>query len=304
MARRFIGTGQVNYIGVPYTRPVPICHDPKGGVLNTAVPLQFDWNAYGASSVNSTVNVLVSLRTPDVRSTLLGAIRSVYIDNTNSITPIYVYAPDTQYVATAQANSAGWYPLYTNGSDIWVIGVGFVTGQIPYTTIFVSDLFVPPYTDLELNQSVALYKASPAIQRGSAIYNSQYAPAALADQVFCNGLNMTVGGAFITVLPNVGNGFYYISAISLYGSFLTKSTAGTVNCSVTLASTGLSGVLYTWNFQVTNISPQGIVTQPIFELSGYNLKINANEEWRLNNAGNVTDSGTVNLVMHYTFNPN
>jgi len=294
MARVFIGTGQVNYIGTPYQRPIQICNGGK------VVPLYFDWNAYGASSVKTNINVLVSLRTPDVKAQLLNQIASVYIDNTNSFAPIYVYCPDTKYTAIAQPNSAGWYPLYTNGLELWVIGQGFVTGQIPQTTIFVSDLFIPPYTDLEISQSQPLYKASANITRGNILYNQNFGVPAIGDQIIQSFINLGILNDVVVPFPPAN--FIYITGVYLE----TFGMANTVPLTVEMDfySTGISGVLFSAFSTSPNATQPGITTNFVpLAINGSNIKINGTETWKFRNQQSITQGGAcLNIV--YSTNPN
>jgi hypothetical protein len=294
MARTFLGTGQVPYIGTPYQRPIQICHGGK------VVPLYFDWNAYGASSVKTSLNVLVSLRTPDVKAQLLQQIASVYIDNTNSFAPIYVYCPDTKYTAIAQPNSAGWYPLYTNGLELWVIGQGFVSGQIPQTTIFVSDLFIPPYTDLEISQTQQLMKASSNISQGNILYNQNFGVPAIGDQIKFGSIPLNVFQTL--VFFNFGQGFIYITGIYLSCFGMLNNPAS--NVSFNFESTGVSGVLFQATVTSGNIATgdTNINFVPI-AFNSINLKLNGNETWQFRNLNTISQGGAT-LYLVYSTNPN
>jgi len=311
MSQRFIGASQQKYIGTPYQgKPIKLCN---GG---NVVPLFFDWTAYGASSVNNTINVQVILSGLGVNTSLLKQLSSVYIDNTNSLVPIFVYCPDTQYSVVAQPNSAGWYPLYTNGFEIWVIGQAFTTGQIPLTQIFVSDMFVNPFTDLQIAQNVSLGKASASIQRGIPVFNSTYAAFALGDQFAQGSIAVETQNSTAIIFPAQANpGFIIITGLTVTVDCQQPFTAGTNGtASVVFESTGVSGVFMRRNFFLPTGADRGTSStciQPfantmIYQSGPVQWKINAQEQWQVRSdpqGGQGTMTGQMFWDFTFTTNP-
>jgi hypothetical protein len=72
------------------------------------------------------------------------------------------------------------------------------TGLIPKTRIFVTNIFIPPYTDPELQVVYPLWLGSPAIQRTNAL-TPGFAPPALGDQL--TGTTLQMNQAPGTVVP-------------------------------------------------------------------------------------------------------
>lgn len=294
MSRVFIGFGQVPYIGTPFINPIQICN---GG---SVIPLFFDWNAYGASSNRSSINVKVTLQPPTNRDKLLKQIASVYIDNTNSNVPIYVYCPDTKYSCVAQPNSAGWYPLYTNQQEIWVIGQGFTDGSIPQTQVFVTDLFIPPYTDQEILSTQSLFLASPNITRGTTIYNKNFGIPALGDQTQQAVLGLTVAGGTVPLFGTPrASGFVYLTAIH-FSILLIRQPGGGGDFVLNLRvrSTGPAGALYTIPFvgQANNSTFENLI---VYSQSGLQVKLDATQSWVFD-ADNFVTTGQGGLIVHFT----
>lgn len=294
--RTFIGFGQVPYIGQPQAQAIKL-----GGIASVAVPLLFQWLSYGASTLVPNINVLVDLSTqPCVK---LDQIRSVYIDNLGSDNPIYVFFPDTGYTIVAKPNSEGWYPAYTNARKIWIIGEGFLTGDIPQTWILLSNIFLPPSVNTEIDNAVALWKASPVITRGSTIFNSALGIPALGDQTQQYLLN--VNSAANNTLPVFGSPFAsgFITLTSISFSLRTATVNANLNADVVLESTGISGILYDWRFALVGGATFAPGVLPIYSQSGLQIKLDATQTWRLRNPVQLTN-GEANVIASYTVGPN
>lgn len=129
-----------NYIGTPYGAPISLCTPIDPAIGPKTVPLTIDWSLYGASSSNP-VAVGVNLLQLGTSGKTLDRIRSVYIDNSFSPTPIYVFFPDTQFTVIAPPNSVVMAPVFVNDSQRMVIFANeFVDTEIPVTTIHVSNV--------------------------------------------------------------------------------------------------------------------------------------------------------------------
>lgn len=299
--RTFIGFGQAQYIGQPQTQPIKL-----GNIQGQAVPLLFQWISYGASTAKPNINILVDVsRQPCVR---LDQIRSVYIDNLGSNNPVYVNFPDTNYTVVAQPNSEGWYPAYTNAREFWVIGEGFFTGSIPQTFIIISNLPIQPSVNVEIAQSVELWKASPTISRGTTIYNSLYGTPALGDQMFASALlDLSVSNAVTGMWGTpYASGFIYITNLQIVLLTAHGSNAGETGA-LALESTGVGGILINPNFQAPEYPPSN-AGEPIqnnlalVNLSGMQIKLDATQTWRLRVSTAVT-GGLVQAYSSFTVNP-
>jgi hypothetical protein len=209
---------QQNYIGTPYAIPMKLAP----GLF--CVPLKFNWQAYGASDTNQNIAVSINLTgTTNQPRQLLQQIKSVYIDNTGSAVPIYVQFTDTLFTAIAQPYSAGWYPVFTNGFEFVVAGLGFTSLQSPTTQIFVTNSPVAPYTDAALQTVLPQFLSSPSLGGGAGL--SSVTPV-IFGQDYNNG-NITVTGGG-------GNGAQVHGIIDNFGRF--------VNVVVDNPGTGYTGI--------------------------------------------------------------
>jgi hypothetical protein len=292
--RSFIGFGQFPYIGIPQSQPIKL-----SGIAGQAIPLLFQWISYGAAA-QPNINVLVDIsQQPCVK---LDQIRSVYIDNLGSENPIYVNFPDTNYTVVAKPNSEGWYPAYTNARQCWIIGEGFLTSSIPQTFIILSNIFIPPAVNVEIEQAITQWKASAIITRGSSIYNTNYGTPALGDQVTTPALQCPPGAG--NQIPNLfgtpgTSGFVYLTAVSVHAMNFTNP--GVFTATQLIESTGASGVLYNFNFSgAANAFYQD---ETLMELSGLQLKLDATQQWRIRQTSGVIQSGYFQYYLHYTTNP-
>ena len=163
MSLNLVGLGGVPYVGTVYTIPTQIA-----GVQGLCAPLNFNWLAYGASEANSNINVLVDLGGGGNRAPL-DRIRTIYIDNLASNVPIFVQFIDTLFTVTAQPNSAGWYPVFTNSQKFIVGAFGFTNVNIPSSAIYVTNILVPPYTDISVQSVYEQQIASPTIGGGAGL---------------------------------------------------------------------------------------------------------------------------------------
>jgi len=290
--RSFLGFGQTPYIGTPQAQPIKL-----GGIAGQAIPLLFQWVSYGAFS-NPNINVLVDVsQQPCVK---LDQIRSVYIDNLGSDNPIYVNFPDTNYTVVAKPNSEGWYPAYTNARQCWVVGEGFLSTDIPQTYIILSNIILPPAVNVEIDQALNLNLASPAITRGTTIYNSKYGVPALGDQFFSSALLPinVVGTANLWNTP-YASGFLYITSLSVYGLGVSTTGANATGNFV-LESTGVAGTLLNLSYTITLAQPPGV--EDIVSLSGLQIKLDATQTWRLRNIAGAAN-GELQVVSSFTQQP-
>ena len=305
MSHSFVGFGQVAYIGIPYTNAIKLA-----GIKGQVIPLQFNWLAYGASSLIPNINVLVNMDLPQCRA--LDVLRSVYIDNLGSDNPIYVFFPDTGCTVSAKPNSEGWYPAYTNAKTVWVVGLGFVSGNIPTNTVIFSNIPLPPSVNTEVDQSIELWKASASITRGSTIFNLNYGAPALGDQTAQYQATFGTPGVFTTGLwgTPLPSGFIYLNGIDFYLTGTTGNNNNVASTNIIIESAGIAGQLFnfTYSFESENTSGGFIRDQGAPRLfgpmSGMNLKLDATQLWRIRVASIVNGfNSTYSFNSVFTTNP-
>lgn len=287
----------VPFIGMPQAQSIKL-----GGIAGQGVPLTLVWSAYGASTLRSNINIGVDFsQQPCVK---LDQIRSVYIDNLGSDVPIYVNFPDLNYTIVAKPNSEGWYPAYTNSRQMNIIAEGFISGNIPSTQIIVSNLYEPPSVNVELEQSLALWRASPTISRTGG-NNSNFGAPALGDQSVNYAGSITATGVLQNNLwgTPLSSGFVYLTGIEFLLQSISSTGAGFMQ--VLLQSTGIAGGLYVYFFDLPVISSPIIPVQILMRQGAKNIKLDATQTWQLNAA--IVNGGIraqYNLSMDYTINPN
>lgn len=205
MSRDFTAVPAHAYIGAPYSIPIQIA-----GKSGLCVPLQFNWLAYGASSLNQNIcaNVALTSSGGSVRATLLDQIRSIYIDNLGSAIPIYVQFLDTLFTVVAAPFTAGWYPVFTNSYFLRVVGLGFNNGSIPQSAIFVTNLVVPPDTDVEVQRTFLL--ASPVISTSGG---------GTLESVTINAQGTTYLGGVLSITGGGGAGAAAHGVVNRFGQF-------------------------------------------------------------------------------------
>lgn len=292
--RVFDGFPSAEYIGAPFTRAISL-----RGISGQCVPLKLNWIAYGAGSSLPALLVNVNLDVALVAQRM-ATIKSIYIDNMGSAVPIYVICPDTGYIVVARPNSAGWFCVYTNAMQLQIAGIGFLDGSVPTTLIIACNIDQIPSVDLEIAQSVALWKASASITRGGTIYNQNLGTPALGDQT----QQITVQSAAPGVLasPLFGgpqSGFIYLTAIDVR---VLITTGGTIAVNCVLESTGITGILYTFNFFYNADYPGPPVA--LLAKSGMNVKLDATQLWRIRcQSQSPATTFTFQTVLDWTNNP-
>lgn len=291
--RSFLGFGQVPYIGQPSAQAIKL-----GGIAGAAIPLLFQWLSYGASSSLPNINVLVDISQKVCAP--VDQIRSIYIDNLGSDNPVYVYFPDTQYTLAAKPNSEGWYPVFTNARQMWVCGEGFLTGNIPQTGIIISNIPMPASVNTEIDNAVALWKASPSITRGLTIYNSAFGSPALGDQFFASAL-LDMGSLGATAnLWNTpyASGFLYITDLQVVALNVTGAPG---TGAFVIESTGVAGILASVSMYAPVTVNQN--NAPVFQTRGQ-IKLDATQTWRLRVSTNVGNGSRIQSFASFTQNPN
>lgn len=294
MSISFAGVPTKQYIGSPYAIAVQLA-----GQNGRAVPLRFDWTAYGAPGLTNIV-VNVELQGGSNQTQLLDRIRSVYIDNLNSNVPVFVQFPDTLYTITAAPNTAGWYPALTNFWKLSVAAIS-ISSPVPKCAIFVSNVYVSSFTDIQIDPEFRL--ASANLTRSSLITNGDYGIVALGDQsdVFTlplTGITPINGGVQVfTPLPAPVN-FIYLTHSAINIQWVGGFPANYVVLLEPFPNpSGLS--ILQWRFA----APAGGGQLLFPALNGTNLKLNGALPYYVYQAGGGNDGGVCHGNLVFTTNP-
>lgn len=283
MSRNFLTIPLQNYIGTPQAVAIKLA-----GISGQSIPLQFNWISYGGLSTTN-LGVFVDLRAqPCVK---LDQMRAIYIDNMGSVTPIYVQF-DTGYTVVVQPNSSGWYPVYANAHYFSVFGLGFSAANVPTTTIIITNIPVPPYSDIELATAVELWLASPTITRGQSIFNTSLGTPALGDQATQPILsNVSPGFVFSNLWGSpYPAGFIRLTSVDIkLLEFAVSASPGQLTWNI--ESTGIAGVL----FNIFASGVQGSLTTgsgspsiaSLLQLSNCNILLDATQTWQIRVTTNV-----------------
>ncbi len=294
------------WIGSPNSRAAQLCEPSK--VPPVVAPFTIQWELYLGSLVAQLTRVGVELNFENAKNVVLDTVKSVYIDNLRNNVPVYVLFPDTGFEVACQPNAAAWFPVYTNGKKAIVIGDVFtLNDRSAVTNVFLSNMFVPPYISNDLPRSLTLYRASPVIQRGNTIYNSLYAPPALGDQISSTNLldlNNLNAQRPLWGSPHASGFIYVTTIVANISNCVDNSAAGLYGQSV-IESTGISGTLFTMDYLSQPITggPNYVyqfgVAQPLLNLYGMQLKLDATQTWRLR-VNSTVFAGNMQLYSTYT----
>jgi hypothetical protein len=300
-----------SFLGIP-TFPLqtqivgkPLLLAKKSSYPPTVVPINIDWTplftmAGGVANVGVTFNLLTSAVKAQI-----DIIQSVYIDNTASPIPVYIHFPSTGMTISVAPATSDWFPAVTEDLQVQVFALGLVTGQIPITQIMFTNVLVSPYSDPELNFAIGEALASPAISRGTNIFNTNFGVPALGDQTqnFVN--DILVGTAVGTVLndnmfASPQSGFIYLTHVDV--SSINTSAGEKV---IWTLDSLLSGGTTIYTFENTaEIADTQIYN---LRLSAMNIKLDATKKWqtRVNfNALTGTDHCVIYSTYVWTNNPN
>lgn len=261
MSRSFLGFPLNTYQQSLTPFPTKLC-----GQSGIVIPVSINWANYNASSTapNNNQTVIVNL-TGNAAQSALPNVRSVFIDNTNSNVPIYVFFPDTGHSVTCAPNAEVWAPVYTNGLIAWIIGEGFVTGQIPSTLVLFTNIFVQPFTNYELAQTVDLWKASQTITRGENVFNSDHGSPSLCDTT----TSIILSGTGTINIPFIMNtGYVYLNVMQLVVSGQAPNAGD--QQTVSIIRSGTAQEIWRWDyFTISNVNYS--FNMPV--VSGLNLKL-------------------------------
>lgn len=278
-----------NYIGRVFSQTskfcVPSLQEPY------VVPLTINWLSYGVSSAVPNMGVTVNITGIGSQAHLLDKIASVYVDNTQSDVPIYIFFPSSEYTIPIQPRSSGWFPALTFDYTCNIYGLGFTTGQIPVTKVYFSNRAVPPITDIEFPQTRVLYKQSTTLNTGNTIYQTGFGLPALGDIFFFNQVGMSAVGNSVTLFggPRASGRIILQSfnAIVVRANASVASAYGQVNF-----QGSVSGVFI--NFTWIDATTLPIIVGTLY---GGNTNLDATETWTLR----VFDALTANEVLNFQY---
>lgn len=315
--RSFAGYPTKPYNGVPFAVPAQLC----GG---TFIPFLINWFSYGASTVLPNLGINIDFKQNSPSQSTLKKVTAMYIDNLASPVPIYVYFGDTQQTIVCQPFSSAWSPILTNQQACTVYGLGFVTGFIPTTLIYLTDVFIPPYLNPETQITFPQSIGSPVIQRTNTI-TPGFGPPALGDQAIGILHSWSDGGGFplnFIDLPAQANGFYYLTSFNIFVANVDTAWSvsgghGSLFIGGFYDLTNLQ-VIIPFQFKLQSIGAVFSITDTNFVFlnsSGFNFRLDAthNYGFRLVSFTDISNpiSGVVtgwDLVLAgfiaYTFNTN
>lgn len=293
--RNFGGIAVQAFQGILNVRAVKL-----QGIATAVVPINIVWSVYGASTL--TPNVAVGFDFSAQAFVSLDQIRSVYIDNLGSSSPVFVTFPDTSYTIVAKPNSEGWYPAYTNSQQFVVTGLGFNSASLPVTEVLVSNAVLPPAVNNEIDTSVAYWLASSQITRGTTIYNQNLGTPALGDQFTTAVLNLATDANIQSNLFGTPytTGFIYIVDCMVF--IASPTTAANGGNQLFFESTGIAGVFLapTFSIQSTILTPGLAIVQ-----QRGNWKLDATQTWRVRNSvQSGAMQGAARFDFTWTYNPN
>lgn len=132
-----IPQGAVPYRGgLTQSAPVSMMREPREG---KCVPLAINWAA-GEGGKNA--NVFIDLQTQGPQS--IGSMSQVcclYVDNSASANTVVFVFPDTGFLLEVPPDSTGYYPVLTNGLQLYVFQNLVSAGD--KTNVFVMNFMVP-----------------------------------------------------------------------------------------------------------------------------------------------------------------
>ena len=127
----------------PIAQPLYLKSPHPANSKPTRISVTIDWSDYGAPAT-SAIGINVNLQLGNNQAQAIDSIRSVYIDNTFSDVPVYVFFPDSGFVAVAAPNSVTVQPVITSVQTALVYAEGF-TDVAPTTTVIFTNAELNPY---------------------------------------------------------------------------------------------------------------------------------------------------------------
>jgi len=280
-------------IGTGPFLPISLCE--PSAVAPAAIPFTVIWRTYGANTAHPAVAVNVNMQ-PAQNTLQIDKVKSVYIDNLGVDVPVYVYFPSTGFTVPAQPNSASWYPVITNDWLAVIIGEGFTdaSAATTVTRVFFSNMQMAPYVSNELLTSVALWKASSVVSKGTGIQNTNYGVPALGDQTSTYIFDLSNPFSTAILATPQPSGFIYITGVTINLLNIQSALLGALRF-----NGSVSGNFLDWFIPVFNTQAPLVV---LFNKSGMNLKFQATETLSIQNAQPIT-SGLAEMFFEWTSNP-
>lgn len=216
-----------NYRGVlKPPAPVSLCgvsHSP------VTVPIVIPWENYffgtgafaPATGNNGRGGIAFDLSSIASAVKPIDAIRSLYVDNSNNPTAVFIVFPDTGFALSVAAQETKYAPVFTNTLRFVVYSTAMVNalpiggpGIFPSTQIFANNFLSSAFEGGEAPPSLGMYICSQPGSNPLGVGNTEtsiqspfFAPGAIADQVFNN--NSTVGVGFVFTIFNIFNQIGY-----------------------------------------------------------------------------------------------
>lgn len=273
---------------------------PGGRVPPSVCPVSIDWNLYWQLAQQpANIGVAVNLQASSVMASILDRIASVKIDNSASSVPVYVWFPDTNDVVTCAPFTVVTFPCLTNLLTCNIIALGLTAGFIPQCRVFFYNVELPPAVDAEINQAAALYKASTDIPffNGN-LKSAGYDTPALGDQAFSTQYPM-VSSNPQTVLPAKPRGQWRLTHLTANIVGVAAANPNTLIGSFSFQA-GITGLTFFSADYIYNNSTSVTLYQPIFNLQGMQLKLDATVPYQVTNTTQM-GQGTcrTNLVVSY-----
>lgn len=291
MARSFVNYKATSYIGTIFSVPISL---GAGSVRAKGAPISINWLTYGAGTANPNNLVQLNFATGNnIQS--LAQIRAVYIDNSNSNYAISVIFPDTNFVVNAQPNSAAFYPVMSNSLQPFVAITGVQTGYEPTTNLIFTDVFLPPYADLETSFITSVMQNS---------LGGFYYPA--AGDLFVEVHIATDSAVATTVFPSYASGMLVVTGmiINLMGinnvtgnqctvstQFYNQLTGANIVLARAISTSGVPADLVTTIYNQSNLCK-------VFAVSSIPDLI-----FRASTAPRTFTSGEAQLMVNYTHLP-
>lgn len=299
MSQSFSGIIVSPLIGIPRAAKVDLC------VPATKPPafmrIDLNWNTYWQAAGNPTsIGVNVDL-TNQGATNPLDLIRSCYIDNTNSSCPIYVQFPDTGFVVTAPPQSAVYMPVMTAQMRCNIYATNLTAGFIPTTTVFLSNVMVPPYVDPALNQSYPQWLGSPLITRSN-LLTPGFGPPVLGDQLQSVPISIAGNGATATAglwnTPLAAGSKVYIKHLEIVAYQIKGQNVG----SIWIESTGAAGILIG---PISITGPGGGISLPGLTLAEFdgNAPLAGDQTWRVRTLSGSSWDTPLGVNTSYSVQP-
>lgn len=301
--RQFNGIPTQNYIGIPRSQSTQL--GTRADQPPQVVALTIFWNNYlNLFAPLPQFGVVINLTGGTGPKKTMDAIRSVYIDNTNSFAPVYLYFPSTQMTITCGAGQTNWSPVHSEDLVCILYGENFVANDLPITQVFLSNVVIPPFTNNEVQLVFNQLLQSPGVPVSDPTVNSPGFGVPAAGDRYSEG-NMLLDGSinFTPIIPgNPAGGTNIITNFqaNVHGVLSSSATDGLGQCSLAIASGG--GTIFKWFWFQPKSS--GIQVQNFTALlfSGIQYPVDATRDLVLDFLTIGTpSSGWVSAEVQYTY---